>query len=346
MSIVFSHFFTRISKIVLGVRKYFAKIRQNAKKGLHFSILCVILSITITLFILRAMRNEDITMNLFYTALFNNVSSLFSDFFASVKNAFLNFEVSDAIDILLLAAIFFLAFRFLKSRKAGALLLGVAVIILITFVTYLFDLDATYFIFSSVLKIGIIALVIILQPEIRDALEKVGTGSVNGFMSFGDQKKKRQVYSKAIDQICSAVNDLSRSKTGALIVIARTTKLDEITETGIVINADVNSFLLRNIFFNKAPLHDGAVVIDAGKIVAAGCLLPLTRRMDIDGDLGTRHRAAIGMSETSDSITIVVSEETGTISVAHDCELIRNFTLESLRPFLMKKFLKQTDSEI
>ena len=273
------------------------------------------------------------------------IKDAFSVFFASVKNAFMSFSFADAIDIVILATILFLAFRFLKSRKAGALLLGVTVIVILTFAAYMFDLKATHFIFSSILKIGVLALIIIFQPEIRDALEKMGSGSVNGLMNFGDQKKKRQLYSRAIDQICAAVGDLSRTRTGALIVISRTTKLDEITETGIAINADVNSFLLRNIFYDKAPLHDGAVVIDDARIAAAGCLLPLTRRTDVDGDLGTRHRAAIGMSETSDAIIIVVSEETGTISVAFDCSLTRNYSTESLRPFLMQKILRKSQSE-
>lgn len=271
--------------------------------------------------------------------------SIFSAFFSAVKNAFLDFQFSDAVDILLLTAILFVAFRFLRSRKAGALLIGVAVIIVLTLLTYVFNLDATYFLFSSILEIGVLAVIVIFQPEIRDMLEKVGSGSVNSFISFGDQKKKRQIYSKAIAQICSAVAELSRSKTGALIVISRTTKLDDIIETGISINADVNSFLLRNIFFNKAPLHDGAVVIDDARIAAAGCLLPLTRRVDVDADLGTRHRAAIGMSETSDAIVIIVSEETGTISVAYDCALTRDYTQESLRTFLITKILKNNHND-
>ncbi len=267
----------------------------------------------------------------------NGAVEYFKNFFVSFKNSFSNFEVSDAFDIIILALLLFVAFRFVKSRKAGALLIGAGAIIILTFVAYLFDLDATYFIFSSILEIGALAIIIIFMPEIRDVLEKVGSGSVSGFMSFGDQKKKRQNYTKMVDQICTAVSALSSAKTGALIVISRTTKLDDIVETGITINADVNSYLLRNIFFNKAPLHDGAVVIDDSKMVAAGCLLPLTRRTDIDGDLGTRHRAAIGMSETSDAIIIIVSEETGVISVAHDCTLTRNYQIESLRSFLLKK---------
>lgn len=272
-------------------------------------------------------------------------ASVFSSLISSVKHSFSDFRVTDAIDILLLSIILFLAFRFFKSRKAGVLLLGVVLILALTLLAYIFKLEATYFIFNSILDIGVLALIILFQPEIRDALEKVGAGSMSGIMNFGDQKKKRQLYSKAIDEICSAVIDLSRTKTGALIVISRTTKLDEISETGITINADVNSFLLRNIFFNKAPLHDGAVVIDEARIVAAGCLLPLTRRTDVDADLGTRHRAAIGMSETSDAIVIVVSEETGTISIAYDCSLTRDYNAESLRPFLMHKILRKSESD-
>ena len=277
-----------------------------------------------------------------FTALPDN----FKAFFSSVKESFLNFGIADAFDILLLAVLLFIAFRFLKSRKAGALLVGVAVVVVLTLVASAFGLDATYYIFSSILEIGVLALVIIFQPEIRDALEKVGSGSVSGIMSFGYQKKKRLLYTKAIDHICSAVSDLSKTKTGALIVISKTVKLDEIIETGIALNADVNSFLLRNIFYNRAPLHDGAVVIDDAKIAAAGCLLPLTRRTDLDGDLGTRHRAAIGMSETSDAIVIVVSEETGTISIAYDSTLTRDYNAESLRLFLMKKIVRKTDTKI
>jgi diadenylate cyclase len=272
-----------------------------------------------------------------------------SDFFSNIADSFLSsisdFKISDAIDILLLSIILFLGFRFFKSRKAGVLLVGVLFIVVLTFIAGIFDLYATHYIFNSILKIGVLAVIVIFQPEIRDMLEKVGSGSVNSFISFGDQKKKRQIYTKAIDQICSAVNELSRSKTGALIVVSRTTKLDDVIETGISINADVNSFLLRNIFFNKAPLHDGAVVIDDARIAAAGCLLPLTRRVDVDADLGTRHRAAIGMSETSDAVVIIVSEETGIISVAYDCTLTRDYTQESLRTFLVTKILKKSNND-
>jgi len=267
----------------------------------------------------------------------------FTDFSEHLVNCFSDFGFLDALDIFLLGFFLFFAFRFIRGRKAGVLLVGVLIFFTILAFASEFDLSATYFVFSQVSKVGTIAIIIIFQPEIRDALEKIGSGSIAGILNFGDQKKKRQLYSAAIDNICLAIADLSSTKTGALIVISRTTKLDDIMQTGIVINANVNSYLLRNLFFNRAPLHDGAVIIDEARIAAAGCLLPLTRRMDVDGDLGTRHRAAIGMSESSDAIIIVVSEETGTISVAYDCELTRNYTAETLRKFLMKKIIGIND---
>lgn len=281
-------------------------------------------------------------MNTLLNTAASNVGATFKEFFTNVGKAFSDFNIFDAIDILVLTVIFILVFSFLKGRKAGALIVGIAVCAVLLFVSSLFGLKGTHFIFAGLFEIGALALVIIFQPEIRDALERLGSGSLNSLMHLGSQAKKKQAYTKAIEHICSAVADLSYTRTGALIVIQRTTKLEDIIETGVTINADVNSFLIRNLFFNKAPLHDGAVVIDDdAHIVAAGCLLPLTRRQDIDGDLGTRHRAAIGMSETSDAIIIVISEETGVISVASECELTREYTADTLRTLLFKKLLRE-----
>ena len=286
----------------------------------------------------------EVKMNIIHT-LSNEGSGFLGKFAEHFVECFSSFGFSDILDIILLGLFFFFAFRFIRGRKAGVLLIGILIFFIVQALAFVFELDATYFVFSQIFKVGAIAIVIIFQPEIRDALEKIGSGSLTGILNFGDQKKKRQLYSAAIDNICVAVADLSSTKTGALIVISRTTKLDDIMQTGIVINANVNSFLLRNLFFNRAPLHDGAVIIDEARIAAAGCLLPLTRRMDVDGDLGTRHRAAIGMSESSDAIIIVVSEETGTISVAYDCELTRDYTSATLRKFLMKKIMGINDSK-
>ena len=226
------------------------------------------------------------------------------------------------------------------------MLIGISVCVVFWFISRTFNLEGVYFIFSKVFEIGVIALVIIFQPEIRDVLERIGTGHFVNLFNFGDQRKKQQLYYTAVDNICAAVSDLSRTKTGALIVLTRTTSIDDVVQTGVQINADTNSFLLRNLFYDKAPLHDGAVVIDEGRVVCAGCLLPLTRRQDIDSDLGTRHRAAIGMSEISDAIIIVVSEETGVISVASDCTLTRNYTPDSLRNFLLKAWVRDKSARV
>ena len=284
-------------------------------------------------------------MNFLLKMSFSNLENMFSSFFSVLKAVFSDFSFSDVIDIILLTVILFFAYKFIRGRKAGALLIGLLLCFILMFVSSIFDLHATHFIFSEIFKIGIIAILIIFQPEIRDALEKIGSGSLGSILNFSDHKRRRLLYQNTINNVCSAVMDLSASKTGALIVIARTTKLDDIIESGITINADVNSSLLRNLFYNKAPLHDGAVIIDEARIAAASCLLPLTRRSDIDSDLGTRHRAAIGMSETSDAVIIVVSEETGTVSVAYDCLLERNFNYETLKRFLNEKLIGARSTE-
>ncbi len=253
-----------------------------------------------------------------------------------------SFGPKDIFEILFLSVLLFFAFKFLKGRKAGALIIGIAVCVIMLFLSQLFSLNVLNAILSSIVGSGTIVIIVIFQPEIREALEKIGSGSINGIMSFSDRRKKKELYFNVIDNICIAVEELSKEYTGALIVIERTTRLSDITRTGIAINADVSSSLLRNLFYNRAPLHDGAVVISEGRLAAAGCFLPLTRRSDVDPNLGTRHRAAIGMSESSDAVTIVVSEETGTISIAYDCTLIRNLTAEELRNFLNEVVLRSS----
>ena len=264
----------------------------------------------------------------------------FSDITNSALDVIKSFQIKDAVEILVLALLLFFSFRFLKGRKAGALIIGIAVCELFLMLSSLFDLKVLYAIFSSIVGSGTLVIIVIFQPEIREALEKIGSGSIHGIMSFSDRKKKKELYYNTIENICIAVQELSKDFTGALIVIERTTRLSDIIETGIIIDADVSSALLRNLFYNRAPLHDGAVVVSEGRLAAAGCFLPLTRRSDIDPNLGTRHRAAIGMSETSDAVTIVVSEETGKISVAYDCTLTRDLTVEELRSFLNEVILR------
>jgi diadenylate cyclase len=268
-----------------------------------------------------------------------------SSFLEVIKSIFMNFHISDAIDIIVLALIFGFSVKFFKSRKAGALIIGIVICLVIYILALIFDLSGLKFLLSGVFQIGALALVIIFQPELRELLERLGTGSLKGIANFGDKGYKNSAQYKAIESICNAVQIFSVEKTGALIVIERTTQLDDIINTGTVLNAEISDSLLRNIFVNRAPLHDGAVVINDGKIAAAACILPLPRRVYVDADLGTRHRAAIGLSEISDALVVVVSEETGIISVAKECELLRNFTPDALRKFLRKEILKDSMRE-
>ena len=279
-------------------------------------------------------------MNILLEVPKQGIGESISAFFSSVGRSFSSFGWTDAIDILFLTVLLFFLFRFVINRKSSFILIGVVVCLVCYAIATMLGFSATTSVFHGAFRYGLLALLILFQPELRELFERVGAGSVNGILSIGDQKKKKQLYYRAIDNICLAVDSLSASKTGALIVVSRSANLDDIVQTGIVIDAEVNSFLLRNLFFNKAPLHDGAVIIKNARIEAAGCLLPLSRRNDVDSDLGTRHRAALGMSESSDAIVIVVSEETGVVSVAFDCSLSRGYTQETLRRFLQKKLLR------
>lgn len=254
----------------------------------------------------------------------------------------IEFGIYDLIDVILLATAFFLFVTFAKRKMISSAILGMGMFYVLVGIASILPFPGISMIASDIIKVGSIMFIILFHSEIRDVFDKIGSNPK--FKLFGSGAANKLNY-KIIDNICSAVRELSATKTGALIVIARTTQLDDVTSTGVTINADVNSYLLRNLFYNKAPLHDGALVIDEGRITSAGCILPLTRRKDFDGDLGTRHKAAIGLSEISDAIIIVVSEETGTISVAMDYSLTRDYTPDTLRKFLVTNILQDSDIE-
>ncbi len=244
---------------------------------------------------------------------------------------FKNFTWRDALDIFSLAALFFALYLFVRDRRAGKLIAGVTLIVAIFVVSYLLDMYAVRYILGGVFGYGLIVLAIIFQPELRAAMERLGTMPFRSLNTIGAESKDLVMSPAAVDAVVDAAKRMSFSKTGALIVIERTTKIGEYISTGTILNAELSSELLRSLFFDKAPLHDGAVVLRGGRIYAAGCYLPLSEKPDISKDLGTRHRAAIGLSEQGDSIVIVVSEETGTISVAYRGQLFREFTSVSLR---------------
>lgn len=263
----------------------------------------------------------------------------FAAFTDNAKAIFSNFRWTDAVDIIILSLLFYFVLRFFRSRKAGTLIVGIFLCIVLYAIAVFFELAGVQYILSGVFQIGALAIVIIFQPEIRDLLETIGSGSLKGIRNISDLARKKQAQYKAIDNICKAVHVMSAERTGALIVIGRTTQLEDVVHTGIEINADVSDYLIRNLFYDKAPLHDGAIVIEGNRIKAAACILPLPRHTYVHNELGTRHRAAVGLSEVSDALIIIVSEETGVISVAKESELKRNFTEDSLRKFLVKELV-------
>lgn len=238
--------------------------------------------------------------------------------------------ISDVIDILIVSVLIYYVYKFIRERRAGKLAVGIGVLVVIMIASNVFDLSVMNYFMKNIFQVGLIAAVIIFQPELRSLLENVGGDSIKGLRSIGEDKEAQEV-DNFINELCHAVDEMSMSKTGALIVIEQSTKLGDVTSTGTRINADTSSMLLRNIFYNKSPLHDGAVVIRNMRIHSAGCLLPLATKNNITKELGTRHRAAIGASEASDALVVVVSEETGTISLAHKGHMHRGYDVVKLK---------------
>ncbi len=251
----------------------------------------------------------------------------------------------DILDIAIVAFVFYYVYKFIRERRAGKLAAGILILILVLLLSQILEMNTLGFMLSNVFQVGIIALIIVFQPELRSALEKVGAEPLRGLRNIGEGKSSSSAQIETmIKEVTQAVCDMSLDKTGALIVIERSTKLGDIIKSGTVINANANSFLIRNIFYNKAPLHDGAMVIRDERIWSAGCFLPLSTNDDIIKDLGTRHRAAIGMSENSDAVIIVVSEETGTISIALEGQLRRNYSYNTLKRELRKLLISEEAS--
>ncbi len=267
-----------------------------------------------------------------------------TDFAGGILRTIKSISFLDIIDIIGVAFLLYYIYKFIRDRRAGKLALGVAFIIAFQILSDILEMHAMQYILQNVLQVGLITLVVLFQPELRSALEKMGGESLRGIRSIGEQKGMSPVYA-AIDSVAAAVADMSASKTGALIVFERSTKLGDLILTGTVINADPTPFLIKNVFFNKAPLHDGALIVRDGRLYAAGCLLPLSTNPDIIKDLGTRHRAAIGMSENSDAVVVVVSEETGTVSIAYEGKLKRGFSRSSLSKEL-RKYLAEPNEGI
>ncbi len=251
-------------------------------------------------------------------------------------------HIMDWIDLLFVSILLYMLVRFIWERRAGRLAMGILILIPVYFISYLLDMYLLRFLLGNLFQIGVILIVVLFQPEIRSMLEKVGASPIRGFKSFSEVKSADALM-VMIGEVTQAAGDLSESRTGALIVFERNTKLGDLILTGTVVDAYPAAFLIKNIFYNKAPLHDGAMIIRDGRIHAAGCLLPLSSNPDIIKDLGTRHRAGIGMSENSDAVVVIVSEETGVISTAVEGKLTRGYTPEKLREFLTEQLIGEGD---
>ena len=241
------------------------------------------------------------------------------------------------IDITIVIFLMYCFFKIVRVSRAWQLIKGIALLIIATWMSGLFNLKILNWILTGIMNLGVIAIIVIFQPELRRALEQLGTNKLTQF--FGIDKDLSTKTKEDIYKVVIAATELSKAKTGALIVLERDIKIQDIIATGIPMNAEVSPQLLVNIFEPKTPLHDGAVVISGNKIAAAACVLPLADDKDIAKELGTRHRAAIGISKESDSIVVVVSEETGKISVAKDGTLIADVREDVLKKILISNIV-------
>ena len=246
--------------------------------------------------------------------------------------SFPHVRVNDIIDILIVSIIIYEVARWIRNTRAWMLFKGLIVLLALTIVAAILQLHTIMWILDKIFSIGITAAIIIFQPELRRALESLGKKNIiANIFNFDDSKEEEVFDDKSVQAITKACVEMGKAKTGALIVMERQVGLGEYERTGIPIDSKITSQLLINIFEHNTPLHDGAVIVRNNRIVSATCYLPLTNQHDLNKELGTRHRAAIGISEVSDSMTIVVSEENGLISVAQGGNLIRNLDAEGLR---------------
>lgn len=241
-------------------------------------------------------------------------------------------NITDIVEICILAYLIYHVVKWVKTTRAWPLVKGLVVVMAFWLFAVLLDLNVIIWIIKNTISVGIIAIVILFQPEFRKALEQLGRKNlVRSFISFDDSRENDKFSDHTLNEIVRATFELARSKTGALIVIEEDTPLNDFESTGIFIDSLISSELLINIFEHNTPLHDGAVILRGNRIVAATCYLPLSDNMQLSKDLGTRHRAGIGISEVTDSLTIIVSEETGKVSIAKGGKLIRNVDGDYLR---------------
>ena len=246
--------------------------------------------------------------------------------------------ITDILDILIVTFIIYKLLDFIRETRAEQLAKGLLVLVIITVLSKVLQLYTLHWILSGVMTVGLIAIVVIFQPELRRGLEYLGRSKLSNVLTEVDKDEAKHM----VGQLVEAVDTMSSSRTGALIVIEREISLNDIAETGTVIDAAVSAQLIGNIFYEGAPLHDGALIIRGDRLYAAGCVLPLTQNKDLNKELGTRHRAGIGITENSDALVIIVSEETGIISTAQNGKLTRVLDAKNIEKMLYSIYLEET----
>ena len=264
------------------------------------------------------------------------------DSFFSAFNQFRTISFIDILDILIVAYIIYRVMKLLKDTSAERLIKGIIILVGIMLLASMLHLTMISWLLQQALNVGLFAIVVVFQPELRRLLEQIGKGNFSRLIvPAGDPDEVESMISATV----SACADMSRTKTGALIVFERRERLGEIISTGTMVDAAPSAELIKNIFFKNSPLHDGAMIVRAGRVCAAGCVLPLSGNQSLSRDLGTRHRAAVGMSESADSVLVVVSEETGSISVAIGGMLKRHLSPDMLRKLLENELLDSEKQE-
>ena len=264
------------------------------------------------------------------------------NFFQNLLYQIPKIGISDIIDILVVSFLIYTVLRLVRSSSAARVAWTVLVLLIATWLTSVFDLYACNWILNKILELGFISLVVIFQPEIRRAMERFGG---KFFLNLVDPASKKSVEDSAIEATVSACEIMSKERVGVLLIFERSVSLEEYFKTGTLIDAKVTEQLLRNLFFPKASLHDGAVIVRGGRIAAAGCVMPLSENTHLSSDLGTRHRAGIGTSEVSDAVVVIVSEETGTISVAIGGMLKRHLAPQTLEKLLSNELMTNEDTK-
>ncbi|MBQ6896995.1 MAG: diadenylate cyclase CdaA [Oscillospiraceae bacterium] len=265
-----------------------------------------------------------------------------NNIFSSIIGVINTIEIWDIIDVGIMTFVIYQVLVLAKKSKIKQLLKGIALLLVVYVFAVNFGLKTVVFILNNLLQFGFIAIIVVFQPEIRRFLEQMGQANIFSLSVFQKRSPEEQEVEnirKTISAICDSAKSMSESRTGALIVMERFSNLSEIKRGGTVVNADITPELIGTIFYEGSPLHDGAMVVEDNRIAAAGCVLPLSDNFEISKDMGTRHRAALGLSETCDAVIVVVSEETGIISIAKNAVLIRNLNRQSLYNLLSKEFV-------